>query len=175
MAAALEETGIEGAHLLADPAAAGVLLPGKTAQYRVTFTVPANWHGTKNVYAALSEFSYKTVVSAAPDGEEVSPLDHQAHHDDLPRTELSVHASDEPFDPGLSAPAVGVVKDDGSVTPSGGEDGTGSLTGLSSTGDGTGLGMLGLAAGAAAAAFTAYSARRTALARERKDAPDDRP
>ena len=32
-----------------------------------------------------------------------------------------------------------------------------------------------LAAGAAAAAFTAYSARRTALARERKDAPDDRP
>lgn len=174
VAAALEATGIEGAHLLADPAAVGVLIPGKTAQYRVTFAIPANWHGTKNVYAALSEFSYETVVSAAPDGEEVSPLDHQAHHDDLPRTELSVHASDEPFDPGLSAPAVGIVNDDGSVTPSGGEDGTGSLTGLSSTGDGTGLGMLGLAAGAAAAAFTAYSARRTALARERKDTPDDR-
>lgn len=175
VAAALEATGIEGAHLLADPAAVGVLIPGKTAQYRVTFAIPANWHGTKNVYAALSEFSYETVVSAAPAGAEVSPLDHQAHHDDLPRTELAVHASDEPFDPGLSAPAVGIVKDDGSVTPSGGGDGTGSLTGLSSTGDGTGLGMLGLAAGAAAAAFTAYSARRTALARERKDAPDDRP
>lgn len=175
VAAAQEATGIEGAHLLADPAAVGVLIPGKTAQYRVTFAIPANWHSTKNVYAALSEFSYETVVSAAPAGAEVSPLDHQAHHDDLPRTELAVHASDEPFDPGLSAPAVGIVKDDGSVTPSGGGDGTGSLTGLSSTGDGTGLGMLGLAAGAAAAAFTAYSARRTALARERKDAPDDGP
>lgn len=173
--AALGATGIEGVHLLADPAAAGVLIPGKTAQYRVTFTIPAAWHGAKNVYAALSEFSYETVVSAAPAGAEVNPLDHQAHHDDLPRTELAVHASDEPFDPGLSAPAVGVVKDDGSVTPSDGGDGTGSLTGLSSTGDGTGLGMLGLAAGAAAAAFTAYSARRTALAREREDAPDDRP
>ena len=173
--AALGATGIEGVHLLADPAAAGVLIPGKTAQYRVTFTIPAAWHGAKNVYAALSEFSYETVVSAAPAGAEVNPLDHQAHHDDLPRTELAVHASDEPFDPGLSAPAVGVVKDDGSVTPSDGGDGTGSLTGLSSTGDGTGLGMLGFAAGAAAAAFTAYSARRTALAREREDAPDDRP
>lgn len=175
VAAALEASGAEGVHLLADPAAAGVLIPGKTAQYRVTFTIPSNWHGTKNVYAALSEFSYETITSAAPDGAEVSPLDYQAHHDDLPRTELAVHASDEPFDPGLSAPAVGIVKDDGSVTPSGGGDGTGSLTGLSSTGDGTGLGMLGLAAGAAAAAFTAYSARRTALAREREDAPDDRP
>lgn len=174
VAAALGASGAEGVHLLADPAAAGVLIPGKTAQYRVTFTIPSNWHGTKNVYAALSEFSYETITSAAPDGAEVSPLDYQAHHDDLPRAELTVHASDEPFDPGLSAPAVGIVNDDGSVTPSGGGDGTGSLTGLSSTGDGTGLGMLGLAAGAAAAAFTAYSARRTALARERKDTPDDR-
>lgn len=176
VAAALEAAGIEGTHLLADPAEAGVLLPGKTAQYRVTFTVPANWHGTKNVYAALSEFSYKTVVSAAPDGEEVRPLDHQAPSDDLPRAEFAVQASDEPFDPGLSAPTIGVVTDDGNETPSeGGEDGTGTLAGLATTGDGTGLGMLGLAAGAAAAAFTAYSARRTALARERKDAPDDRP
>lgn len=174
--AALGAAGIEGAHPLADPAAAGVLIPGKTAQYRVTFTIPAAWHGTKNVYAALSQFSYETVVSAAPDGVEVSPLDHQAPHDDLPRTELAVHASDEPFDPGLSAPTIGVVADDGNETPSDdGEDGAGTLTGLSSTGDGTALGMLGLAAGAAAAAFTAYSARRTALAREREDAPDDRP
>lgn len=174
--AALGAAGIEGAHPLADPAAAGVLIPGKTAQYRVTFTIPAAWHGTKNVYAALSQFSYETVVSAAPGGVEVSPLDHQAPHDDLPRTELAVHASDEPFDPGLSAPTIGVVADDGNETPSdSGEDGTGTLTGLATTGDGTGLGMLGLAAGAAAAAFTAYSARRTALARERKDAPDDRP
>lgn len=176
VAAALEASGAEGVHLLADPAAAGVLIPGKTAQYRVTFTIPSNWHGTKNVYAALSEFSYETITSAAPDGAEVSPLDYQAHHDDLPRAELTVHASDEPFDPGLSAPAVGIVNDDGSVTPTGnGENGTGSSTGLTSTGDEAGLGMLGLAAGAAAAAFTAYSARRTALARERKDAPDDRP
>ena len=175
VAAALEASGAEGVHLLADPAAAGVLIPGKTAQYRVTFTIPSNWHGAKNVYAALSEFSYETITSAAPDGAEVSPLDYQAHHDDLPRAELTVHASDEPFDPGLSAPAVGIVNDDGSVTPSGnGENGTGSSTGLSSTGDEAGLGMLGLAAGAAAAAFTAYSARRTALARERKDTPDDR-
>lgn len=174
--AALGAAGIEGAHPLADPAAAGVLIPGKTAQYRVTFTIPAAWHGTKNVYAALSQFSYETVVSAAPDGVEVSPLDHQVPHDDLPRTELAVHASDEPFDPGLSAPTIGVVADDGNETPSdSGEDGTGTLTGLATTGDGTGLGMLGLAAGAAAAAFTAYSARRTALAREREDAPDDRP
>lgn len=174
--AALGEAGIEGAHPLADPAAAGVLIPGKTAQYRVTFTIPSNWHGTKNAYAALSQFSYETVVSAAPDDVEVSPLDHQAPHDDLPRTELAVHASNEPFDPGLSAPTIGIVADDGNETPSdGGEDGAGTLAGLATTGDGTGLGMLGLAAGAAAAAFTAYSARRTALARERKDAPDDRP
>ena len=150
VAAALEASGAEGVHLLADPAAAGVLIPGKTAQYRVTFTIPSNWHGTKNVYAALSEFSYETITSAAPDGAEVSPLDYQAHHDDLPRAELTVHASDEPFDPGLSAPAVGIVNDDGSVTPSGnGENGTGSSTGLTSTGDEAGLGMLGLAAGAA--------------------------
>lgn len=170
VAAALEAAGIEGTHLLADPAEAGVLLPGKTAQYRVTFTVPANWHGTKNVYAALSEFSYKTVVSAAPDGEEVRPLDHQAPSDDLPRAEFAVQASDEPFDPGLSAPAVGVVEDDGDVTYP--DDGEGFLARLATTGDAAGPGMLGLAAGAAAAAFTAYSARRTALAREREDAPD---
>ena len=167
---------VEGVHQLADPTAAGVLIPGKTAQYRVAFTIPANWHGTKNVYAALSEFNYETVVSAAPDGEEATPIDHQAPHDDLPRIDLEVHASDEPFDPGLSAPTIGVVKDDGSVTPSdSNEDDTGLLAGLADTGDGTGLGMLGLAAGAAAAAFTAYSARRTALERERKDAPNDRP
>lgn len=174
--AVLGASGVEGVHQLADPTAAGVLIPGKTAQYRVAFTIPANWHGTKNVYAALSEFHYETVVSAAPDGEEATPIDHQAPHDDLPRIDLEVHASDEPFDPGLSAPTIGVVKDDGSVTPSdSNEDDTGLLAGLADTGDGTGLGMLGLAAGAAAAAFTAYSARRTALERERKDAPDDRP
>lgn len=171
--AALGASGVEGVHQLADPTAAGVLIPGKTAQYRVAFTIPANWHGTKNVYAALSEFNYETVVSAAPDGEEVTPIEHQAPHDDLPRIDLEVHASDEPFDPGLSAPTIGVVKDDGSVTPSdNNEDDTGLLAGLADTGDGTGLGMLGLAAGAAAAAFTAYSARRTALERERKNAPD---
>lgn len=169
--AALGVSGVEGAHQLADPVNAGVLLPGKTGQYRTTFTIPKSWHGTKNVYVALSDFSYETVVSAAPDGTDPIPLEHEIPHEELPRTELSVHDENEAFDSGLSAPSIGILADDHDTieptenTQSGTNTTTGENTqkGLTNTGDPSSLTLAGLAVGAAAAAFAAYSARRSSL------------
>lgn len=169
--AALGVSGVEGVHQLADPVNAGVLLPGKTGQYRTTFTIPKSWHGTKNVYVALSDFSYETVVSAAPDGTDPIPLEHEIPHEELPRTEFSVHDENEAFDAGLSAPSIGILADDHDTiepaenTQSGTNTTTGKNTqkGLADTGDPSSLTLAGLAVGAAAAAFAAYSARRSSL------------
>lgn len=180
--------GFEGPHLLADSDGHGVLLPGRSAQYRVSFAIPADWHGTKNVYVSLSDFAYETIVSAAPDNVDPLPFGYAAPLDGLPRTSVDVHFSDDVYNPGMSAPPVGVLDEQGEVVypddsdvvgnasnGDGNDAGAGGdssidgdrVVGLSSTGDSFGLGAIGLAAGAAAAAFAAYSARRTAVERER--------
>lgn len=181
----LAACGTNGSHLLADPASAGVLLPGKTGQYRVSFTIPANWHGSKDVYVSLDDFSYETVVSSAPPGAEVSPVEFASPHEDLPRTELVVRGEREAFDPGLGLSPVTVLSDDPD-DPAGPGDpdttGGGPDEDLPQTGDGSGLGVAGALAGAAVAAFAAYSARRTALERAagpegdgRRDGSSDAP
>lgn len=178
--------GFEGPHVLADSDVRGVLIPGRSAQYRVTFTIPNEWHGTKRVFVSLSNLAYETIVSAVPDGQDglVDPVNYAASHDILPRASVDIHFADDVFNPGMSAPPVGVVSEDGRVVhPAGGNDGAngqgahpdggddaadgkGKVVGLSDTGDPLGWGAVGLAAGAAVAAFAAYSARRTALERE---------
>lgn len=121
--AALAATGAEGLHALADPVASGVLLPGKKAQYRAVAKIPTSWHGTKSVYAVLSDFSYRTVVSAAPDGADPLPMEHTVPHDEAPRTDLTVHSDEGAYNLGLSAPATGILMDDGSVDFGGGSAG----------------------------------------------------
>lgn len=193
---ARQAVGFQGPHPLADSANAGVLVPGRSAQYRAVFTIPSDWHGTKNVYVSVDNFSYVTIVSTAPDGAEASPWDYAGSHDELPRTSLDIHFADSVFDPGMSVPPVGVLSEDGvTVYPEGSDtdsgsgtgsgsgngsgagDGNGSddatadgkdkIVGLSNTGDPLGLGAVGLAAGAVAAAFAAYSARRASLEKGR--------
>lgn len=169
---ALAAVGLEGPHLLADSDLNGVLIPGRSAQYRVSFTIPADWHGTKNVYVSLSDFTYRTVVSTAPENTEALPFQYVADHENLPRTSVDIHFADDVYNPGMSVPPVGVLDENGQVvyTDGGGNvssDGKDKIVGLSDTGDPLGLGVVGLAAGAAAAAVAAYSARRTSLERER--------
>lgn len=177
-------SGVEGFHRLADPVSAGVLLPGKTSQYRVEFAIPSDWHGTKSVYAVVSDFSYETIVSMAPDGMEASPISHDPDHDELPGVSIDViKQQSDVFDPGLSEPEVRVVKDGVDVGPgasdggqdgsddgqgggsngAGGSSGDSQLGNFAQTGDGAGVPFVGALAGAAAAAFVAYSARRAAL------------
>lgn len=174
---ARDATGFSGAHRLANSSSAGVLIPGRSAQYRVTFTIPEDWHGTKNVYISVCDFSYETIVSAAPDGADALPSSYE-ESDELPVTSFDVRFRDEVFDPGMSAPSVGILSDSGEVvdqdnnsTESNNNEGSGDTSsdegkkgsGLADTGDHFTLGAVGLAIGAAAAAFSAYSARRTAL------------
>ena len=186
-------SGVEGFHRLADPVSAGVLLPGKTSQYRVEFAIPSDWHGTKSVYAVVSDFSYETIVSMAPDGMEASPISHDPDHDELPGVSIDViKQQSDVFDPGLSEPEVRVVKDGVDVGPgasdggqdgsddgqgggsngAGGSSGDSQLGNFAQTGDGACVPFVGALAGAAGAAFVAYSARRAALERgEWSDSP----
>ena len=110
-------------------------------------------------------------MSAAPDGTDPIPLEHEIPHEELPRTEFSVHDENEAFDAGLSAPSIGILADDhDTIEPAENtQSGTNTTTrentqkGLADTGDPSSLTLAGLAVGAAAAAFAAYSARRSSL------------
>lgn len=190
---AVGSSGVEGFHQLADPVAAGVLLPGKTAQYQVEFAIPRDWRGTKNVYAVVNDFDYETIVSAAPDGVETIPVEHNSEHEELPGVDIDVlEQQADAFDPGLSEPSIRVFKDGVDTTPDASDDGQGGSgdgqgdgaygsgsssdggqqNGFAQTGDGAGVPFIGALAGAAGAAFVAYSARRAALERgEWSDSP----
>ena len=188
----------DGPHLLADPAANNLLMPGKTAQYRVNFSIPKDWHGTKKVYFQLKDYQYDTIVSAVDTEGEVPVLHYTAPYHESLTSEVPVHeeVGDEEFD--LFDPGAWKVEDDGSDTPiggggvgmdepdapggSGGSSGSGGSGGsgssgktqassgvLPGTGDASVPTVAGLAATAAAAGFLAYSARRHAIERAAED------
>lgn len=185
-----------GPHLLADPASNNALLPGKTAVYRIEFSIPKDWHGTKKVYLQPRDYRYDTIVTATD--AEVEVLHYTVPYNELITAEVPVHSETDDedaslFDPGawMLGPngeliAIGGTQESGSNDndgdgDNGGNSGSGSAGGnggagekkdpsiIVATGDATIPTVAGLAATAAVAGLAAYSARRTAIDREKRE------
>lgn len=189
-------------NVLLDPANSNVLLPGKTAQYRVAFSIPQDWHGTVQVKLNAVEYVYDTVISATDEDGEPSVESYFPAEGFGLTTDVSVHGEDDPADEPLDDPQIWEYSNgelipveidgnlaaiptspDGNATAPGmtqttvGSEST-ALTKLPASGDRTACSIAGLAAMAAVAGITAYSTRRAALESgaaddDSEDAPDD--
>lgn len=186
-------------NVLLDPAGSDALLPGKTGQYRVAFSIPQDWHGTVAVKLKATEYVYDTVISASgdpgsgtqpevtsyfpPDGYALSAdvtvhqeSDATEHEVDDPQVwkmengefvavreaEIPPESGDGSGDAGEGGPTAPVtettVSADGKTTKEANPP-----MRLPASGDGPAWSLAGLAAAAAVAGITAYSARRAAL------------
>lgn len=184
-AESLEALGIDGDHVLANPGSAGVLLPGKSGQYRITFDIPASWKsGHKNVYITMKDFMYDT-LKLGEGADDVVQHPSTLNVEDAHRVTVSTARPESDDDLGDAVLAVeGETPGTGEPGESGGTPGTNSGEGgpgaavvtkpggsqlgdlnvpsLARSGDSAALSLAGLAAAAAVAGLTAYSARRQA-------------
>ena len=170
-ASGYNEGNLSGA-LLQNPLVAedgsGVLVPGDTASYYVTFAIPADWRDTKNVRIALSDIEVINPTNANPG----SFQDFHVALANCPVGEVEIQgaevkadnlASGEVHERSASGDDSG--SGDGSGSGADGGSGAGGAGGSTTpqTGDSGVLSMAALAVGAVGAGFAAYSARRTAL------------
>ena len=181
---AIAATGVEGAHILADPLSEGALLPGRTTTYQISFTIPADWRGTKKTYIVLKDYQFIVPGTRLAAGEDGGVLQFSLPHDECPTCNVDVHQEVAAFDSDLGDSVVTKEGDPtGGDTPAGDPDpgsGTGMAQGgkpaqnagskapsakrtvasMAKTGDKAGLTAAGLLATAAVAGMTAYTARR---------------
>ena len=150
----------------------GVLVPGDTASYYVTFAIPAEWHDMKKVRMVLSDIEVINPTNANP----AHFQDFHVSLDNCPVGEVEIKnaeveadnlASGEVHERSDSGDGSGDGSGSGDDSGAGGTGGAGGGAGGGSTTAQTGdtglLSMAALAAGALGAGFVAYSARRTAL------------
>jgi hypothetical protein len=163
------------------------LAPGKSAVYQVEFTVPNDWKGTRKVTVLASDAtvadSDRGIVAADEDvlfamgddvyaqAEEVYAYDSDWPDDNAPYDNLDVIELeiDEFYDAPIQVPT-----DDGGVANAGGNQAAGNASGatretLPRTADGSSLGPIATAAGAAGAAMIAYSRRRARIEKELRE------
>ncbi len=181
---AIAAAGVEGNHILADPLSEGALLPGRTTTYQISFTIPADWRGTKKTYIVLNDYQFVVPGTRIAEGAEDTVLQFSLPHDECPTCDVDVHQEVAAFDPDLGDSVVTKEGDPtGGDTPAGDPDpgsGTGMAQGgkpaqnagskapsakrtvasMAKTGDKAGLTAAGLLATAAVAGMTAYTARR---------------
>ena len=105
----------DGPHVFADPAANGVLLPGKTGLYQIKFAIPQEWHGTKLVYLRLRDYAYETVVTAVDTEEEIPVLHYTAPYHESFASEIPVHGQAGDEDHGLRDPGAWKVGPNGEL------------------------------------------------------------
>ncbi len=163
---AIAATGVEGAHILADPLSEGALLPGRTTTYQISFTIPADWRGTKKTYIVLKDYQFIVPGTRLAAGEDGGVLQFSLPHDECPTCDVDVHQEVAAYDPDLGDsvvtkegdPAGGgaPAQNAGSKAPSAKR----AVASMAKTGDKAGLTAAGLLATAAVAGMTAYTARR---------------
>ena len=163
---AIAATGVKGAHILADPLSEGALLPGRTTTYQISFTIPADWRGTKKTYIVLKDYQFIVPGTRLAAGEDGGVLQFSLPHDECPTCDVDVHQEVAAYDPDLGDsvvtkegdPAGGgaPAQNAGSKAPSAKR----AVASMAKTGDKAGLTAAGLLATAAVAGMTAYTARR---------------
>ena len=162
-----------------------VLAPGKTAQFRASFSIPASWENDAGTYVKLYAKARDLVAIDPVTLEEIRPgantedgsmLDEYHIPDaDCERSEVMI---------GMSMQAAAERLRDAPMTVQHGESDPGERepggssaakrSSLASTGDGLGFaGPAAMAAAAAGAALVGYSARRCALEDEGREGEDD--
>ena len=136
-----------------------VLLPGDTRSLNISFNIPDTWGGEKCVRVEIADIQYISPVPLnAPDvaDDDFNVSSYHISEDDTPTFNLSIVASAATDTSNLATGEVRRRTTD--------EDGN--FTGNSSipkTGDSANFNILLAAIAAAAAGFTAYSARRSAI------------
>lgn len=191
----LETLGIGEDHMLVNPGAAGVLLPGYSGQYRISFNIPTSWKsGHKNVYITMKDFMYDT-LKLGEDVNDVLQYPSGIHPDDAHEVTIPTVTPDsddnlgdavlapEGSNPGTDEPGTGNSGESGTSGSSGspnagasGEKPKGTAQNalnvptLVQSGDSAAFSLAGLAIAAAVAGATAYSARRLAIEQEGLDA-----
>lgn len=166
-----------------------LLAPGKSAVFLVEFTVPDDWTGTRKVTVLAS---YAKVASSDSDllamsedagigamseddltamaDENIYAYDEDWPDDEAPYDDLDIIADDfdELDDAPIQVPADGGNGDDGSLVNVDGTQ-TAARQALPRTADGSSLGPIAAAAGAAGAAMIAYSRRRARIEKQLRD------